>query len=54
MKLPWKAQLEHHGTPGEDVPLSVTLREAEDVPHLAITLTHWLVDGGVTVAAQSD
>jgi hypothetical protein len=48
VKLLWKAQFDRHGTPDENVPINVSIKEAETALHLAMTLVHWFTRGSVT------
>jgi len=40
LEVLWKSQLDRHGTPDANVPISVSLEEAEAALHLALTLVH--------------
>jgi hypothetical protein len=47
LELLWKSQFDRHGTPSDDVPLTVSAVEAEAAVHLAATLAHWFTTGVV-------
>lgn len=47
IKLLWKAQFDRHGTPDENVPINLSIEEAETALHLATTLVQWFVGGAV-------
>ncbi|MYI83116.1 MAG: hypothetical protein F4056_07445 [Chloroflexi bacterium] len=47
-ELLWTSQLDRHGTSNEDVPLTVTLEQAQDAVALATTLVHLAQQGGFT------
>jgi hypothetical protein len=42
-----KAQLDRHGTDDEDVPLDVSLQEAQAAVHVAATLVQWFSTGAI-------
>lgn len=44
----WHGQVDRHGTPDEDAPLSVTPQEAEAALHMALTVVHLFTSGLVT------
>ena len=46
MRLLWTSQVDRHGT-DETQPLSVTLEEARDALHLALTLVQWFESGAI-------
>ena len=48
LQMLWKSQLDRHGTADEDVPLTVSLEEAQDAVALATTLVHLAEQGGFT------
>jgi hypothetical protein len=50
MEMLWTNQLDRHGTDDEDVPLNVTLEQADVAVHLALTLTRLFVGGHVRPA----
>ena len=47
-ELLWTSQLDRHGTANEDIPLTVTLEQAQDAVALATTLVHLAQQGGFT------
>ena len=47
-ELLWTSQLDRHGTANEEVPLTVTLEQAQDAVALATTLVHLAQQGGFT------
>jgi hypothetical protein len=52
--LLWKSQSDRHGTPDETAPLTVSLPEAQDAVHLAVTLVQWFTSGAVTRSLSHD
>ena len=52
LELLWKSQLDRHGSPDEEVPLNVSLEEAQDAVALATTLVHLAQQGGFTASAR--
>lgn len=52
LELLWKAEFDRHGTPDEEVPLNVSLEEAQDAVALATTLVHLAQQGGFTASAR--
>ena len=52
LQMLWKSQLDRHGTSDEEVPLNVSLEEAQDAVALATTLVHLAEQGGFTAAGS--
>lgn len=50
LELLWKSQFDRHGTDDETVPLSVSIKEAQDAVALATILVHLAQQGGFTAA----
>ena len=48
----WKSQLDRHGNSGADVPLNVSLEEAQDAVAIATTLVHLAQQGGFTAKGR--
>ena len=49
IELPWKAQLDRHGSPSPAAPLHVSQAEAEAALHIAASLVHLFTSGGIQV-----
>lgn len=47
MRLLWNTQLDRHGNADPNVPISVTLAEAQDAVQAAVTLVQWFEAGAV-------
>ena len=48
LQMLWKSQLDRHGTADEEVPVNVSLEEAQDAVALATALVHLVQQGGFT------
>lgn len=46
LELLWTSQSDRHGTANEDIPMNVTLAQAQDAVALAATLVHLAQQGG--------
>ena len=51
LELLWTSQSDRHGTANEDIPMNVTLEQAQDAVVLATTLVHLAQQGGFTANA---